>query len=136
MADLASVSRRKRDGTWRPFVLATLIIFAPALAGCQLFRPTAAEVCEGEAPAYEGEVVGAFDTTVGAIRGLEPRDVEPARWPNLSDGHPAVLCYIDGQIAKSPPGGEPFDRAVIAVVDEQADMIAAGYRARLPIRAP
>lgn len=106
------------------------------IAGCQMFAPSAAELCAAEAPAYEGTVVGAFDTTVGAIRALEPRLAEPARWPGVSDGHAAVLCYVDGVIGKSPPGGDPFDRAVIAMVDRNAELIAAGYRDRLPIRAP
>lgn len=38
-------------------------------------------------------------------------------------------CWIDGHVAKSPLGGRPFDRAVIAVrANGTADMIRATYR--------
>jgi hypothetical protein len=116
--------------------VAALITLGLAGAGCRILGPSAADLCAAEAPAYEGSVVGAFDTTVGAIRALELTQTEPARWPGLSDDHAAVLCYVDGVVAKSPPGGEPFDRAVIAVVDRSGELIAAGYRDRLPIRVP
>lgn len=85
---------------------------------------------------------GRFHTTVGAIRRLEPLPAQPARWPDLESGHQAVLCYIDAQIAKGPPPAlngppaEPFDRVVIGMVDGTAELIMAGYRDRLPVRAP
>lgn len=34
------------------------------------------------------------------------------------------------------PSREPFDRVVIAVVDATGYLIEAGYRGRLPVRAP
>lgn len=102
----------------------------------------AAEGCAEAARGYSGTVVGAFNTTVGAIRGLEPRSGEPSRWPRLADDHPAVLCYIDAEIPKAPPPPpdgpppEPFDRVVVGIVDGNAEMIMAGYRDRLPVKAP
>lgn len=53
-----------------------------------------------------------------------------------------MLCYIDGQIAKAPPLGpsgevpEPFDRAAVAIIDGKAELVVAGYRDQLPVRAP
>jgi copper(I)-binding protein len=125
-----------------------LIVVAAALAatGCvattvQSAAPTV-DPCAASAAAYNGVVAGSFVTTVGAIRRLEPLHIEPQRWPGLPDSHPAVLCYIDGQIPKGPPppisGTIPpsFDRAVTAVVDGQSDLIMAGYRDNLPVVAP
>jgi copper(I)-binding protein len=126
-----------------------LVVVAAALAvaGCvattvQSAAPTV-DPCAASAAVYNGAVAGSFVTTVGAIRGLdEPQRIEPQRWPGLPDSHPAVLCYIDGQIPKGPPppisGTIPpsFDRAVIAVVDGQSDLIMAGYRDNLPVVAP
>ena len=97
---------------------------------------SAAQLCAEEARAYNGTVAAAFDTNVGAVRALEPLAAEPSRWPALPESHAAALCYIDGEIAKSPPGGNPFDRAVIAIVDRGAPLIAAGYRDRVPVRPP
>jgi copper(I)-binding protein len=126
-----------------------LIVVAAALAvtGCvAVSSDTAAptvDPCAASVAAYNGVVAGSFVTTVGAIRRLdEPQQIEPQRWPGLPDSHPAVLCYIDGQIPKGPPppisGTIPpsFDRAVIAVVDGQSDLIMAGYRDNLPVVAP
>jgi len=116
--------------------------FAVATVGCEVFgfsRP-AAEACAGPAREYSGPVVGAFETTVGAIRGLDPLVVAPVRWPDLAAGHPAVLCYIDGLVPKAPPPingvSRPFDRAIVAVVDGHAELVMAGYRDRFPIKAP
>jgi hypothetical protein len=126
-----------------------LIVVAAALAvtGCVATTVQSAapigDPCAASAAAYNGVVAGSFVTTVGAIRRLdEPQQIEPQRWPGLPDNHPAVLCYIDGQIPKGPPpqisGTIPpsFDRAVIVVVDGQSDLIMAGYRDNLPIVAP
>jgi hypothetical protein len=105
-------------------------------------RPSAADACASAAGGYAGTVVGSFDTTVGAIRGLEPHRANPARWPGLPPDHAAVLCYIDGQVAMAPPPpasgpvAESFDRVVIGVVDGTPVMIMAGYRDGLPVKAP
>jgi hypothetical protein len=102
----------------------------------------AAGTCAVAARGYAGTVVGSFDTTVGAIRGLNPHPASPALWPDLPPDHAAVLCYIDGQVAMAPPPPasgplpEPFDRVVMGVVDGTPVMIMAGYRDALPVKAP
>lgn len=124
--------------------LLALPLASLALAACEILGGPAsfAAECAGPARSYAGIVVGSFNTTVGAIRGLEPIPVEPARWPDLAPDHQAVLCYIDSEIAKGPPPGpngeirDPFDRVVIGIVDGQTEMISAGYRDRLPVSAP
>ncbi len=115
-----------------------------ALAACEILGlPTSpSQACGGAARDYSGTVVGSFNTTVGAIRALEPLRADPLRWPNLAADHPAILCYIDAQIAKGPPPGpngeirDPFDRAVVGIVDGKSELVMAGYRDRLPVRAP
>lgn len=48
-----------------------------------------------------------------------------------------VVCWIDGAVAKSPPAGEPFDRAVVGVrTDGTATLIQAGYRDSMHPQAP
>lgn len=123
--------------------LALILVGLTAVA-CQSLRvpPPADETCAGSARDYSGTVVASFITTVGSVRTLEPRLSVPVRWSDLAPGHPAVLCYIDGQIAKAPPLGPdgeiqvPFDRAVVAVVEGDAQLIVAGHRNRLPVEAP
>lgn len=116
----------------RPPVLAWLVaVFA---AGC---TPTgdAWAACNQVAPNWQGATVGAFPTTLGRVRALGPAHMTD-RWNGLPDAMPAAVCYIDGSIPKAPPGGEPFDRAVVAIVNGHADLLMAGYRATLPITAP
>ena len=124
--------------------LGLLVMATFFLAACGMLevRTAADEACAAPALEYEGIVVGAFNTTIGAIRSLEPLAVDPARWPDLAPDHRAVLCYIDAPIGKAPPPpidgppAEPFDRIVVAVVDGFTQMVAAGYRDRLPVTAP
>jgi hypothetical protein len=103
---------------------------------------SAADPCAASAGNYSGHVAGSFVTTVGAIRAVPMLSIQSDRWPGLPDSHPAVLCYIDGQIPKGPPpqpsGTVPpsFDRAVIAVIDGQPDLIMAGYQDNVPLVAP
>jgi hypothetical protein len=114
------------------------------LAACGLpgVPDRAADACIEAARGYSGAVVASFSTTVGAIRALEPRAVEPGRWPDLAPDHAAILCYIDATIAKGPPPAldgkirDPYDRVVVGVVDGKPDMITAGYRDQLHVRAP
>jgi hypothetical protein len=102
----------------------------------------AADPCAGAAAAYSGQTVASFATTIGAIRAMATLSIQPGRWPDLADGHPAVLCYVDGHVAMAPPppaSGTPlptFDRAVVVVIDRQVELVMAGYRDRLPIVAP
>ena len=120
-----------------------LLLAAWAVAGCEVVVPgtSALEACTSAARDYAGTVAGSFGTDVAAIRALTP-GAQPARWPDLSPDHPAVLCYVDAEIPKAPPPGPDgqispsFDRALVAVVDGESEMSAAGYRDRLPVRAP
>jgi hypothetical protein len=101
-------------------------------------RPTdPVAVCAEQARAYGPafEVAGSFATTVREVRDLTP-GVEPARWPELADETPSVVCFLDGSVPKSPPGGEPFDRALVRVAGEHAELIIAGYRDQLIVEAP
>lgn len=124
--------------------LLALPLVSVVLVACGILGlPTSAtETCARSTSDYAGTVVGAFNTTVRAIRALEPLPAVPARWPNLAADHPAVLCYIDAQIAKGPPPGpngevrDPFDRVVIGVVDAKGELVMAGYRDYLPVIAP
>jgi hypothetical protein len=115
-----------------------------ALAGCAMYGALASvpEACADAATNYDGEVVGVFMTTVGAIRGLSPLPSDQPKWPELSSDHSAILCYVDGAVAKAPPPGpdgevaEPFDRLVIGIADGEAVVVVAGYRDTLEVRAP
>jgi len=109
-----------------------------ALAGCSLtggLDPVAicAEQARENGPDFG--VVVSFATTVSKVRGLTP-GAAPARWPELVDESPAVVCYLDGSFPKAPPGGEPYERAVIAFAGEHAELIIAGYRDQLRVEAP
>lgn len=123
--------------------LLALPLASLTLVACQVVGlPTSAtETCAPSARDYAGTVVGSFNTTVGAIRRLDGL-AEPARWPGIAPDRPAVLCFIDAEIAKGPPPGpkgeirDPFDRIVIGVVDGKGEMIMAGYRDQLPVKAP
>ncbi len=125
---------------WQHLLFASLLL-GVAAAACQVVTP-AGGLCAGAARDYSGTVVASFNTTIGAIRALEPRAGNPQLWPELAPDHPAVLCYIDGEIAKAPPPGSdgeisrPFDRAAVAIVDGDRQLIIAGYRDQLPVRAP
>lgn len=98
----------------------------------------AQRVCSHEATAFGPafSVVGAFDTTVGSTRSIGARGPNPTLWPIEPADYKAVLCYLDGPVAKSPPGGAPFDRAVVGVAAGDAEFIMAGYRKSLPVKAP
>lgn len=98
----------------------------------------AQKVCSHEATAFGPgfSVVGAFDTTVGSVRSIGARGPNPTRWPSEPAEYKAVLCYLDGPVAKSPPGGAPFDRAVVGVAAGDAEFIMAGYRSSLSVKVP
>ena len=103
-------------------------------------------------------VIRAFATTVGGVRQWEAQqtamDAERAGEPSSSVGQAtwsdarsagtgAVLCYLDGAVAKAPPptpGGPdpaPFDRVVVAVLDDgSVTAVVLGYRENIPVHAP
>ena len=123
--------------------LMVALLVSQLSAACDNFGPPtpAEEACTAPAHDYNGSVVGAFQTTVGAMRNLE-RGMDPPRWPELTPDYPAVLCFIDADIAKGPPPGPggsiapSFDRLLVGVVDGAAEVLIAGYRDQLPVRAP
>jgi hypothetical protein len=115
-----------------------VLVVALVLSACALVDEVdPVVVCQEQADAAEPHrlVVGSFATTVTTVRGLMPGG-EPEGWPELRGEGPAVLCYLDGPLPQGPPGGEPFDRAVIAVAGDDAQLIIAGYRDELEVRAP
>jgi hypothetical protein len=93
-------------------------------------------ICDNFAPDWSGVAVGSFPTTLGRVRRLGPLRATPDRWQGLPDETAAIVCYIDGSVPKAPPGGPPYDRAVIAVVGGRADLVLAGYRSRMPVETP
>lgn len=125
-----------------PLALATFL--ATVLAACGIIDrpPSASAACVRAAQDHGGLMVGAFATTVGAVRALEPVGQAPARFPGIAADEAAVLCYIDATIPMAPPPGPdgeiqpPFDRAVVAIVRGESEMVLAGYRTLLPVRAP
>jgi hypothetical protein len=109
-----------------------------ALAGCGWIRgadPVAVCAAQAHDNGPDVRVVGAFATTVSKVRELTP-GIAPARWPDLPGESAAVVCFLDGAVPKAPPGGEPYDRAVIAVSGEHAELIIAGHREHLPVAPP
>ena len=125
----------------RQFAVAALVATAiglgcggPALETPQSPSPTEAEgACAAVAPEWDGTVAAAFETTLGRIRSQMDT---PAQWAAVPDSNQAFLCYIDGSIPKAPPGGPPFDRAVVVVVNGLFSLIRAGYSTQLPIASP
>lgn len=54
-----------------------------------------------------------------------------------STGDFEAVCWIDGSVAKSPPGGDPFDRAVVGIrSDGTSTLIKAGYQSSMQPEAP
>jgi hypothetical protein len=129
-----------------------LVACALAISGCAATRSPdsqspatpsqAVDPCSASAVAYSGRVIASFVTTIGAIRAMPLNAHHSDLWPGLPGDSAAVLCYIDGEIAKGPPdmvpgtGRPTFDRAAIVVVDGRSDLIAAGYRENLSAVAP
>ncbi len=118
---------------------ALLLFVGLSLSACSaLTDDSSARVCAAEAEDFgpEFRVAGSFTTTVGRLRSLEPRVSSPERWPDLAAAHAAVVCFLDGPVAFSPPGGQQYDRAVVGVADSRAEMLMAGYKTNIPVRAP
>ena len=112
---------------------------ALVVTGCApLPAPEPVAVCREQARVYgeDFRVAGSFATTVGRLRSISPMEPEPELWPELSNDAPAVACYLDGSVPGAPPGGDPYDRALVGVSGEHADLILAGYREELTVEAP
>ena len=119
--------------------LATAAVAAAlAMSACGLVEeidPVAVCTEEADANGRDFRVVGSFATTVATLRGMTP-DRGPDDWRELPGEAPAALCYLDGPVPHAPPDGAPFDRMVVAVAGGHAEMLIAGYRDEIAIRAP
>lgn len=99
-------------------------------------------LCASSGYANGRELVGAFATTVGEVRGTMQGGSNGPIPPEVPDSELAALCYFDGEIPKGPPpdpSGTPqpsFDRIIVAVVDGDSTMIVAGYQDRLAVVDP
>ena len=117
------------------FILTLLLASSCDVLGVRL---SADRVCAEQAkefgPAFT--VAGAFDTRVDALRDMQPLVAEPELWPRSPGDRPAIICFLDGPVPKAPPGGEQFDRAVVGVVDDDAELLLAGYQDTIPIESP
>lgn len=100
----------------------------------------APDECTDHADAYGAdpvEVVGAYRTDLSRVRAMS--DAEPQLFAGTPDSAVAVVCYVDGEFDRAPApaaGGDPYDRAVYAVVDDVVELIVMGYRDSLPVVAP
>lgn len=116
------------------------VVLAFSLSGTRfaanVTSANAQSVCSQVASEQGGTPVGAFDTTLEHVRALRPIRASSDMWAAAPDTKPAIACYIDGPVAKAPPGGEPFDRAVVVVVDGKADLVVAAYQKDYPVRLP
>lgn len=130
--------------TLRARIVLILLAVTLGLVACGAVHATtetssdAQRVCSQEAKAFGPafSVLGAFETTVGSIRSIGARGPNPTLWSGEPAEDKAVLCYLEGPVAKSSPGGAPFDRAVVGVAAGNAEFIMAGYRSSIPVRAP
>ena len=105
------------------------VLSAGVLLGCRSSIETA---CDRVAPDWNGQTVGAFATTLGRVRNAYPLQA----WLGVANESLAIVCFVDGSIPKAPEGGEPYDRAVVVVVNGDAELVLAGYRTQVLIRAP
>ncbi len=138
----------------RPFVI-TVLLSVALHPGCQDEKresvvreqsATARAQCEREAqenepPGVRGTLVGAFETTIKAVK-AEYRRLYDKDFPGLGEpsGKPLALCYYDvpaEQTAVSPPGRlGPIER-VSVVVDPQLNgvFIHGGPKSSVPVEA-
>ena len=106
-------------------------------------RAVAARLCEQAAADYDGVVVEAEETTVGAVRAQVPAGLAfPDGWPGKSSGDPAARCTVDGRFPVSrPAGAPPATRGVVVAADGAAPLLlsagpADSAEARAPSTAP
>jgi hypothetical protein len=113
-------------------VVAISLALALGLSACMTDQSVA--TCQTQAQAHGSDVTvaAAQSTTVQAVRDLQP-NLQPPRWPELSADGPATICYLNGPFGDAPGGGPPYDRAVVAVAGEHADIVILGYADEMPI---
>ena len=80
--------------------------------------------CNAVAPEWSGVTVAAFDTTLGRVRALGLLPSSSDQWPGQADTDPAIVCYVDGFVPKAPPGGDPYDRAMVVIVRDRAELVS------------
>lgn len=114
-------------------ILALALAFVAS--GCRTDQSAATCADQARLHGPEFTVAGAVATTVAKVRDLQPQ-MQPPRWPELTPESAAVLCYLDGPFGDAPGGGEPYDRGVVAVAGEHADLVILGYRSGLPVPTP
>jgi hypothetical protein len=123
-----------RNSCLRPLHGAGIVI-AILASGCGfLGQHDANQTCIEQAElSDEGQTVaGAFPTTVGRLREFLP-GADPPPFENREADELAVLCYLDGPLGRAPPGGEPFNRAIVGVVGDEAVFLVAGYQHKLEV---
>jgi hypothetical protein len=101
-------------------------------SGCTTDQSLA--TCQRQAKTYGQAVTvaGAVSANVQAVRDLQP-NLQPPRWPELAADSQAYICYLNGPFGDAPGGGQPYDRAVVAVAADQADIVILGYADEMPI---
>jgi hypothetical protein len=114
----------------------------------------AASLCADAARTWGGDVAAAYETTVGAVgahltdrHGVDDDTAPPAagsvripaEWSGMHSDDVAAVCYLDGQVPKSPPVGpdgtaQPaFDRRLVVATDGAPSiMVSAGYQSSMP----
>jgi hypothetical protein len=120
-------------------MVAALILLGAASCGVDRLPGDAERQCLEQAEAFGPEltVAGAFDTNVEALRGFTDNfDPKPGLWPELPNDSHAVICFLDGRVPRAPPGGEPYNRAVVGIAGEDALLLVAGYRDTIRVTRP
>jgi hypothetical protein len=82
------------------------------------------------------EVLGAFEGTLAGVQALLPSQ-HPSLHPALEREHRVVVCFLSTRIEKGAPGVNAlFDRGMYLVVEGVPELLAAGDRTNLVVRAP
>ena len=108
------------------------LAFTFLIVGCgpDITAATCLEQARDRGPEFT--VAGSLATTVEQVRALQPQ-LQPARWPELAPEDPATLCYLDGPFGAAPGGGDPYDRALVAVADGHSDLVIVGYQREMAV---
>lgn len=106
-------------------------------------RAAAERLCAVVARVYDGEVAGAYPTTVGEVRdymetpgsATGARDIRPGPfefpqgWAEKAPKDTAAVCYVDGDIpTPGPPGPEKPDRAMVLAADAASSFLVKAGR--------